>query len=107
MTARADIAAALRRLAPSLPPHETDVVLDHAVDRPRLRSAPPETAAWLSLVAYVRHEMSDYDDLLDSGYDVDSARHFVLDEMQAILAGWGVQRQIVGADLTDREPPSV
>ena len=101
MSSRADILAALHYLVPRLPRHETEIVLDHAMDRPHLRNAAPETAAWLSLVAYVRHMMTDYDELLDSGYGVESARHFVLEEMRAVLAGWGARRPVVSDDLAD------
>ena len=94
---RAAIEAALRRLAPKIPPHEFGAMTDHALDSAGLRSASPETAAWLSLVAYVRHVFTDYDALLTQGYDRDSARHFVADEMQAALRAWGVRRAL-GAD---------
>ena len=94
---RAAIEAALRRLAPKIPPHEFGAVTDHALDSAGLRTASPETAAWLSLVAYVRHVFTDYDALLTQGYDRDSARHFVADEMQAALRAWGVRRAL-GAD---------
>jgi hypothetical protein len=94
MAPRAEIGDALRRLAPRIPRHEFGAVLDHALDSPGLRTATPETAAWLSLVAYVRHALTDYDDLLAEGYDHDSARHFVADAMQAVLAQWGVRRRL-------------
>jgi len=63
---RSDIEIALRRLAPRIPAHELGAVVDHAVDSPGLKRASPETAAWLSLVAYVRHVFTDYDDDLPS-----------------------------------------
>ena len=94
MAKRSDIEAALRRLAPRMPAHEFGSVVDHAVDSPGLKAASPESAAWLSLVAYVRHTLTEYDDLLKQGYDQDSARHFVLGEMEEILAGWGVRRRL-------------
>ena len=94
---RAAIEAALRRLAPKIPPHEFGAVTDHALDSAGLRSASPETAAWLSLVAYVRHVFTDYDALLTQGCDRDSARHFVADEMEAALRAWVVRRAL-GAD---------
>jgi hypothetical protein len=94
MAKRTDIEAALRRLAPRMPAHEFGSVVDHAVDSPGLKAAMPESAAWLSLVAYVRHTLTEYDDLLEQGYDQDSARHFVLGEMEEILAGWGVRRKL-------------
>jgi hypothetical protein len=94
---RAAIEAALRRLAPKIPPHEFGAVTDHALDSAGLRSASPESAAWLSLVAYVRHVFTDYDELLTQGYDRDSARHFVAGEMEATLRAWEVRRAL-GAD---------
>ena len=93
---RASIEAALRRLAPRIPRHELGAVLDHAQESAGLRKAAPQTAAWLSLVAYVRHVLTDYDELLASGYDHDSARHFVTGEIETILADWGVRRALGG-----------
>ena len=91
---RPAIEAALRRIAPKLPPHEFGAVVDHALDSKGLRHAAPETAAWLSLVAYVRHVFTDYDELLTQGYDRDSARHFVAGDMSETLTGWGVRRTL-------------
>jgi hypothetical protein len=90
---RADIEIALRRLAPRIPAHEFAAVVDHAIDSPGLNVATPETAAWLSLLAYVRHVLTDYDDLLHEGYDQDSARFFVASDMAAVLSEWGVRRE--------------
>jgi hypothetical protein len=91
---RTEIEAALRRLAPRLPPHEFGAVVDHALDSRGLKTSAPETAAWLSLVAYVRHAFTEYDALMAQGYDQDSARHFVAAEMEAVLAEWGVRRRL-------------
>jgi hypothetical protein len=63
-----------------------------------LGQATAETAAWLSLVAYVRHALTDYDDLLAQGYDHDSARFFVAAQIDAILSNWGVRRKISAID---------
>ena len=94
MSRRTAIETALRNLAPRIPAHECGAVVDHALDSPGLKVASPETAAWLSLVAYVRHVFTDYDALLADGYDTDSARFFVVDEMDEVLAGWGVRRRL-------------
>ena len=94
MNRRDALAAALRRLAPKIPPHEFGAVVDHGLDSAGLKSAAPESAAWLSLVAYVRHTFTDYDALLAQGYDRDSARHFVADEMAEVLSHWGVRRPL-------------
>ena len=98
MTTRSAIEAALRRLAPRIPAHEFGAVVDHALDSPGLRTATPEEAAWLSLVAYVRHALTEYDDLLRQGYDRDSARFFVADDMTAVLASWGARRPLGAED---------
>ena len=98
MATRSDIEAALRRLAPKIPPHEFGAVIDHARDSPGLKAASAESAAWLSLVAYLRHAFTDYDELLAQGYDRDSARFFVAGDMQALLEDWGVRRKLGTAD---------
>lgn len=98
MNRRDALAAALRSLAPKIPPHEFGAVIDHALDSAGLKAAVPETAVWLSLVAYVRHTFTDYDELLTQGYDRDSARHFVADEMTEVLVHWGVRRPLGGED---------
>ena len=98
MPSRAAIAAALRHLAPRLPAHEFGAVVDHAIDSPGLAVATPENAAWLSLVAYARHTMTDYDALLAEGYDRDSARFFVAGALEELLASWGVRRKLASED---------
>ncbi len=94
MNRRDALEAALRQLAPRIPKHEFGAVVDHALDSPGLQNAAPETAAWLSLVAYVRHVFTDYDALLAEGYDADSARFFVVDEIDGVLQEWGVRRRV-------------
>ena len=94
MSRREAIEQAVLRLAPRIPGHEAMAVVDHALTSPGLRGAAPENAAWLSLVAYARHVFTDYDELLGDGYDQDSARHFVRDELGAVLEGWGVRRRL-------------
>jgi hypothetical protein len=91
---RSDIEAALRRLAPAIPRHEFGAVVDHAIDSRGLATAAPQTAAWLSLVAYVRHVHTEYDALLEQGYDDESARFFVAADINGVLADWGVRRRL-------------
>ncbi len=97
MPTRTSIRSALRHLAPRLPTHEFEAVVDHAMDSPGLSVATPENAAWLSLVAYARHTFTEYDALLAQGYDRDSARYFVNDELSELLACWGVRRPLDSA----------
>ena len=68
------------------------------LDSAGLRTASPEAAAWLSLVAYVRHTFTDYDERLEQGYDRDSARFFVADEINNVLQGWGAKRRLSEQD---------
>ena len=96
LSKRTEIELALRRLAPRIPPHEFGAVVDHALDSPGLRIAAPEAAAWLALVSYVRHVLTEYDELLEQGYDAESARHFVLADINEILKGWGARRALEG-----------
>jgi hypothetical protein len=98
LSKRSDVEAALRRLAPRIPPHEFGAIVDRALDSRGLRVAAPEVAAWLALVSYVRHALTEYDALLEQGYDVESARHFVLAEMDEVLKDWGVRRTLSSDD---------
>jgi hypothetical protein len=98
MADRADVEDALRLMAPRMPAHEFGAVVDHALDSRGLNKAAPEAAAWLSLVAYVRHVCTEYDDLLQQGYDRESARFFVAEEIEAILSDWGVRRRLAAGD---------
>ncbi|MCF4126513.1 DUF2293 domain-containing protein [Methylobacterium sp. SyP6R] len=93
-TRREAVEATLARLAPKVPAFEAEAIVDRALASTGLRNAAPETAAWLGLVSYARHVFTEYDSLLEEGYDQDSARHFVLDDLNAILAEWGVRRRI-------------
>ena len=95
---RNEIGRALRILAPRLPAHEFDAVVDHALTSAGLKSASAEAAAWLSLVAYGRHVFTDYDELLSNGYDRASARFFVRDDLAGVLQEWGVRRPLSEGD---------
>lgn len=95
---RAHIAAALARIAPDVPAFDREAVLDHAMDSPGLKRASPEAAAWLSLVAHIRHVHSEYHALLDDGYDVASARHFVRDAINRVLSDWGCRKRLTAGD---------
>jgi hypothetical protein len=98
VSTRSEIACALRDLAPRIPAHEFEAVLDHALDGPGLRVAAPQTAAWLSLVAYARHVFTDYDELLQDAYDPESARFFVAEKLAGVLRQWGVRRLLTRED---------
>jgi hypothetical protein len=98
MNRRELLESAIRVLAPRIPRHEYESVVDHALGSRGLHTASPEAAAWLSMTAFIRHRLTDYDNLLDEGYDQDSARFFVLDQINRVLAEWGSPRRISGED---------
>jgi hypothetical protein len=98
MNRREAIECAVRILAPRIPRHEFEAVTDHALSSRGLHAASPEKAAWLSLTTYIRHGLTDYDNLLEDGYDVESARFFVLDDMNAVLEEWGSPRRVQAED---------
>jgi len=91
---RAQIENAIRTLAPGIPDYEFNAVADHAMDSAGLSAASPETAAWLSMVSFIRHVLTEYDALLEEGYELETARHFVAADMQAVLTDWGVRRPL-------------
>ena len=98
------IRKALTILIPRAPYGEFAAIYERA-RRKRFRDLKPEDAAFLAISAHVRHEQTDYDELLAEGYDRDSARHFVLDDMNDVLTGWGATRYVDGdeADEPDNE----
>jgi hypothetical protein len=98
VTKRSEIEEALYQLAPLIPGYEAGAIVDHALDSRGLSPASPQTAAWLSMVAFVRHALTEYDSLLEEGYDPDSARHFVAGDIQAVLTEWGVRRRLAPHD---------
>jgi len=76
---------ALTALAPALPPKDHREVVEHALWSKGLRHAAPSKAAWLSLVSYLRHCYTDYDQLLSEGYSADEARYFCADQISKVL----------------------
>lgn len=90
-----EIAKALARLVPYAPLSETNAIRALA-NRDHMRALPVATAVWLSIVTHVRHELTDYHALLAEGYDRETARHFVVDDMNAVLRSWQATRFVDG-----------
>ncbi len=83
----------LRILAPLIPFSDSEPVLERAARLTRA-DLTVNAALWLALVAHVRHRFTDYDALLDDGYDRDAARHFVVEATEVVLTRWGCSRRI-------------
>ena len=82
---------ALTELVPRAPYADFEPIFERAASK-RLRGEAPDGAAFLSAVAHIRHRHTDYDELLEEGYDREAARHFVLDRTNEVLARWGGRR---------------
>jgi len=67
-------------------------------DRGHLRHLPPSIIAWQSITTHIRHNHTEYDDLLDDGYEPEAARHYVLDKTNEILSSWGSTKLIEETD---------
>jgi len=83
----------LRLLCPHMPMADFNPVMQKASAR-HLRHLPPSIALWQAIGAYVRHAHTEYENLLEDGLDRDSARYFIIDDMNEVLAGWGCARKI-------------
>lgn len=88
-----DMRKALRLLIPRAPMADSEPILDKALSG-HLRHLPPSIALWQATTAYVRHVHTDYDKLLDEGYDRDAARFFVVDDMNDVLDDWGATKRV-------------
>ena len=88
---------ALRALLPRVPMRDAEAILTLALAG-HLRHLPPTISLWQATTSHVRHELTDYDTLLDEGYDRDSARFFVLETMNDILRSWGCNRAVAGEE---------
>ncbi|AQT45234.1 hypothetical protein BBC0244_015460 [Bartonella apihabitans] len=81
----------LTLLVPQAPYADSEPIRSAALSA-HMRHLPPSIAVWLSIVAYIRHTYTDYDKLRDDGYDKDSARFFVIDDINEKLTEWRATR---------------
>lgn len=95
---RQQIEDALSTLAPALPPKDRTEVVEHALWSKGLKRASPPKAAWLSLVSYLRHRFTDYDKMLEEGYNVEEARYFSMNQLSKVLEETGCRRKLYDED---------
>ena len=88
---RRAIAKALTALLPMAPYSDIEAIRADAGAK-HMKTLPPGIAVWLATVAHIRHQHTDYDRLLDEGYDRDAARYFVVDAINAVLTRWRATR---------------
>ena len=91
------IAKALTVLLPLAPYADTEKIRAGA-NAKHLKTLPPSIAVWLATVAHVSHEHTAYERLLAEGYDRESARFFVIDEVNGTLTTWRATRLLEAED---------
>jgi len=92
-----DIAKALTALLPLAPYIDAEKIRADAY-APHMKTLPPSIAVWLATIAHIRHVHSEYEKLLGEGYDRDSARFFVIGEINDVLARWRATRLLDADD---------
>ena len=83
----------LRELVPNAT-MEDFLAIEKIADAGHLRHLPPSIKAIQAITSHARHAHTEYNALLEDGYDQDSARHFVLDDINAKLQEWGCKETI-------------
>ena len=96
------ILRAVTATIPRAPFIDAEAIREAARSR-HMRSLAAETAVWLAAVARIRHEHTEYDALMDDGYDRDAARFFVADDINAVLDRWGAKRRLDRHEADDAE----
>ena len=87
----------LRELIPKAT-MEDFLAIEKIADKGHLRHLPPSIRAWQAITTQIRHVHTDYNAMLEEGYDQDSARHFVLDDINAKLLEWGCSETVFEDD---------
>ncbi len=88
-----EIKRRLRELVPAAS-MEDFLAIEDIASAGHLRHLPPSIACWQAVTTRARHAHTEYDALLNEGYDADSARHFVLDDLNEQLARWGCVERV-------------
>ena len=86
-----EIAKGLTLLIPLAPWADAEAIRQ-AAGQKHLKTLPPSVALWLATIAHIRPQHTSYDSLLAEGYDRDSARFFVVDEINQVLTTWRATR---------------
>lgn len=92
-----DIRNAFTALFPLAPFIDAEPIREKA-SRKSMHALTAEVAVWLSGVAHIRHQYTDYDALLGEGYGQDAARFFVIDDINAVLTDWRASRFVSSED---------
>lgn len=88
-----EVRKTLKLMVPNASLSDFDKILNIA-ERAHLRHLPSPILTWRSITSHIRHNHTDYDALLEEGYDIESAKHFVLKSMNETLEAWGATKRI-------------
>lgn len=87
----------IRELVPQVSLADFEAIVEIATAG-HLRHLPPSIAAWQAVTSRARHAHTSYDELLEEGYEPESARYFVLDDINECLSRWGCSRRVTGEE---------
>lgn len=59
-----------------------------ATQKPHLKHLPISIATWLATIAYIRHNYTDYDNLLQDGFEKEAARYYTTQQINETLENW-------------------
>ncbi len=71
------------------------MAVEDRADAGHLRHLPPSIRAWQALTSHIRHTHTEYDEMLKDGYDQDTARHFVFDEINENCLNGDLRKQFL------------
>lgn len=54
----------------------------------KFNKLPPSITCWLCSISYIRHNYTEYDTLLQDGYDQETARYYTIDCINNKLEQW-------------------
>lgn len=100
---RTKLRKALQQLLPNVSLADFEDILSIA-EAGHLRHLPAGIVVWQAVTTHIRHNHTDYDHLLAEGYDVESARHFVLEDINEKLCEWGSLRQLEPEETSGQDP---
>jgi hypothetical protein len=95
-----DIRDAFTALFPLAPFSDAEPIRERAA-RKGMNALTADTAVWLAAITHLRHEHTEYDQLLAEGYDRESARFFIIDAINDTLTRWRAARFLVSAEDFD------
>jgi hypothetical protein len=83
----------LNELCPYTPYEDAQIILEAAAAKDK-KALPHSISLWLALIARIRHQHTEYEKLLEEGYERDAARYFTREAINAVLQKWGCRKRI-------------